>query len=176
MLAKRHDLQKMAAFNLGVAEAVTYKKKARDLDFHVRSLVKKNNCPETALICLWTCENLTFLSIFSRNPIFSKSVLSLPHESWSSESMQQIWLDRYSFVPELSLLPHTKTHFRRLITQYNTCIWYIYMILLTFCDTWFEGHCQGHCETEEESRRGILGETGTGSASRRVSWSWAVYL
>lgn len=40
MLAKRHDLQKMAAFNLGVAEAVTHKKKTRDLDFHVRCLPK----------------------------------------------------------------------------------------------------------------------------------------
>lgn len=37
-MAKRHDLQKMAAFNLGVAEAVTHKKKTRDLDFHVRPL------------------------------------------------------------------------------------------------------------------------------------------
>lgn len=45
MLAKRHDLQKMAAFNLGVAEAVTHKKKTRDLDFHVRCLVKKNQKP-----------------------------------------------------------------------------------------------------------------------------------
>lgn len=35
MLVKRHDLQKMAAFNLGVAEAVTHKKKSRDMDFHV---------------------------------------------------------------------------------------------------------------------------------------------
>jgi hypothetical protein len=35
MLAKRHDLQKMAAFNVGVAEAVTHKKKTRDMDFHV---------------------------------------------------------------------------------------------------------------------------------------------
>lgn len=33
-LAKRHDLQKMAAFNLGVAEAVQTKKKTRDMDFH----------------------------------------------------------------------------------------------------------------------------------------------
>lgn len=46
MLAKRHDLQKMAAFNLGVAEAVTHKKKTRDLDFHVRCLVKKNKNPD----------------------------------------------------------------------------------------------------------------------------------
>lgn len=41
MLAKRHDLQKMAAFNLGVAEAVTYKKKARDLDFHKSYIFQK---------------------------------------------------------------------------------------------------------------------------------------
>lgn len=33
-LAKRHNLQKMAAFNLGVAEAVQNKKKSRDTDFH----------------------------------------------------------------------------------------------------------------------------------------------
>ncbi|KAK3098685.1 hypothetical protein FSP39_021970 [Pinctada imbricata] len=33
-LSKRHDLQKMAAFNLGVAEAVTTKKKSRDTEFH----------------------------------------------------------------------------------------------------------------------------------------------
>lgn len=34
-LAKRHNLQKMAAFNLGVAEAVQNKKKTRETDFHV---------------------------------------------------------------------------------------------------------------------------------------------
>ncbi|VDI42322.1 Hypothetical predicted protein [Mytilus galloprovincialis] len=33
-LAKRHNLQKMAAFNLGVAEAVQNKKKTRETDFH----------------------------------------------------------------------------------------------------------------------------------------------
>lgn len=33
-LAKRHDLQKMAAFNLGVADGVNIKKKSRDTDFH----------------------------------------------------------------------------------------------------------------------------------------------
>lgn len=33
-LAKRHNLQKMAAFNLGVAEAIQSKKKTRDTDFH----------------------------------------------------------------------------------------------------------------------------------------------
>ncbi|XP_046374340.1 coiled-coil domain-containing protein 81-like isoform X4 [Haliotis rufescens] len=32
-LSKRHDLQKMAAFNLGVADATIQKKKARDADF-----------------------------------------------------------------------------------------------------------------------------------------------
>lgn len=41
MLAKRHDLQKMAAFNLGVAEAVTHKKKTRDLDFHKSYIFQK---------------------------------------------------------------------------------------------------------------------------------------
>lgn len=50
MLAKRNDLQKMAAFNLGVAEAVTHKKKTRDLDFHVRCLPKNSNYPVRALI------------------------------------------------------------------------------------------------------------------------------
>lgn len=49
MLAKRHDLQKMAAFNLGVAEAVTHKKKTRELDFHVRCLLKNSNYPVRAL-------------------------------------------------------------------------------------------------------------------------------
>lgn len=43
-MAKRHDLQKMAAFNLGVAEAVTHKKKTRDLDFHVRPLAYQRLC------------------------------------------------------------------------------------------------------------------------------------
>ncbi|XP_067676631.1 coiled-coil domain-containing protein 81-like isoform X2 [Haliotis asinina] len=33
-LSKRQDLQKMAAFNLGVADATIQKKKARDTDFH----------------------------------------------------------------------------------------------------------------------------------------------
>ena len=37
-MAKRHDLQKMAAFNLGVSEAVHQKKKERDTDFHVREI------------------------------------------------------------------------------------------------------------------------------------------
>lgn len=41
MLAKRHDLQKMAAFNLGVAEAVTHKKKTRELDFHKSYIFQK---------------------------------------------------------------------------------------------------------------------------------------
>ncbi|XP_078323683.1 coiled-coil domain-containing protein 81-like isoform X2 [Crassostrea virginica] len=41
LLAKRHDLQKMAAFNLGVAEAVTHKKKTRDLDFHKSYIFQK---------------------------------------------------------------------------------------------------------------------------------------
>lgn len=41
---------------------------------------------------------------------------------------------------------------------------------------WFEGHCQGHSEAEEEGGRGILRETGAGSASRRVSRSCTVYL
>lgn len=51
----------------------------------------------------------------------------------------------------------------------------MYMILVTFCDIWFEGHCQGHSKTEEEGGRGILRETGAGSASRRVSRSWTIY-
>ncbi|KAL4233395.1 Coiled-coil domain-containing protein 81 [Mactra antiquata] len=33
-MAKRHNLQKMAAFNLGVSEAVHHKKRARDTEFH----------------------------------------------------------------------------------------------------------------------------------------------
>ncbi|XP_021352588.1 coiled-coil domain-containing protein 81-like isoform X3 [Mizuhopecten yessoensis] len=41
LLAKRHDLQKMAAFNLGVSEAVLSKKKARDLDFHKSYIFQK---------------------------------------------------------------------------------------------------------------------------------------
>ncbi|XP_056013773.1 coiled-coil domain-containing protein 81-like isoform X4 [Ostrea edulis] len=41
MLVKRHDLQKMAAFNLGVAEAVTHKKKSRDMDFHKSYIFQK---------------------------------------------------------------------------------------------------------------------------------------
>lgn len=48
-MAKRHNLQKMAAFNLGVSEAVHHKKRLRDTDFHVSfyisfyrvSLIKK---------------------------------------------------------------------------------------------------------------------------------------
>lgn len=86
MLAKRHDLQKMAAFNLGVAEAVTHKKKTRDLDFHVRCLVKKKKKPRLSSKSINSSliehvENLMFIFFSSRNPIFSKSVLSLPHES-----------------------------------------------------------------------------------------------
>ncbi|XP_033741101.1 coiled-coil domain-containing protein 81-like isoform X2 [Pecten maximus] len=41
LLAKRHDLQKMAAFNLGVSEAVLSKKKARDLEFHKSYIFQK---------------------------------------------------------------------------------------------------------------------------------------
>ncbi|XP_061176644.1 coiled-coil domain-containing protein 81-like isoform X3 [Saccostrea echinata] len=41
MLAKRHDLQKMAAFNLGVAEGINHKKKTRDLDFHKSYIFQK---------------------------------------------------------------------------------------------------------------------------------------
>lgn len=41
LLAKRHDLQKMAAFNLGVSEAVLSKKKARDTDFHKSYIFQK---------------------------------------------------------------------------------------------------------------------------------------
>ncbi|XP_062598479.1 coiled-coil domain-containing protein 81-like isoform X1 [Saccostrea cucullata] len=41
MLAKRHDLQKMAAFNLGVAEGINHKRKTRDLDFHKSYIFQK---------------------------------------------------------------------------------------------------------------------------------------
>ena len=34
-MAKRQNLQKMAAFNLGVAEGVHQKKRERDTEFHV---------------------------------------------------------------------------------------------------------------------------------------------
>ena len=51
-LAKRHDLQKMAAFNLGVAEAVQTKKKTRDRDFHVSILCCENLCVEVTEIDL----------------------------------------------------------------------------------------------------------------------------
>ena len=51
-LAKRHDLQKMAAFNLGVAEAVQTKKKTRDRDFHVSILCCENLCVEVTEIGL----------------------------------------------------------------------------------------------------------------------------
>ena len=46
-MAKRHDLQKMAAFNLGVSEAIHQKKKERDTDFHVSGLLlcSLNSCP-----------------------------------------------------------------------------------------------------------------------------------
>ena len=45
-MAKRQNLQKMAAFNLGVAEGVHQKKKERDTDFHVSFL---------ALYCKKSC-------------------------------------------------------------------------------------------------------------------------
>ena len=35
LLGKRHENQKMAAFNLGVSEAVKVKKTERPIDFHV---------------------------------------------------------------------------------------------------------------------------------------------
>ena len=45
-MAKRQNLQKMAAFNLGVAEGVHQKKKERDTDFHVSflALYYKKSC------------------------------------------------------------------------------------------------------------------------------------
>ncbi len=36
-LARRHDSQKIAAFNLGVSEAIKAKGAMRDTDFHVSS-------------------------------------------------------------------------------------------------------------------------------------------
>jgi hypothetical protein len=36
-MAKRHNLQKMAAFNLGVSEALHQKKRMRDTEFQVGS-------------------------------------------------------------------------------------------------------------------------------------------
>ena len=40
-MMKRHDNQKMAAFNLGVADAVNGKKKTRPLDFHPSYVFQK---------------------------------------------------------------------------------------------------------------------------------------
>ena len=41
MLAKRHESQKMAAFNLGVADAITTKKRSRDTNFHPSFIFQK---------------------------------------------------------------------------------------------------------------------------------------
>lgn len=41
LLAKRHENQKMAAFNVGVAEAVKSKKTARATDFHPSYIFQK---------------------------------------------------------------------------------------------------------------------------------------
>ena len=38
MIGKRHNHQKVAAFNLGVSEAIRTKKNAKDPDFHVRKV------------------------------------------------------------------------------------------------------------------------------------------
>lgn len=38
-MAKRQNLQKMAAFNLGVSEALHDKKRQRDTEFHVSNLL-----------------------------------------------------------------------------------------------------------------------------------------
>lgn len=83
MLAKRHDLQKMAAFNLGVAEAVTHKKKTRDLDFHVRCLVKKKKQPRLSSKSINSSliEHVKILCLFfffQKSYIFQKRPLTPP--------------------------------------------------------------------------------------------------
>ena len=52
-MAKRQNLQKMAAFNLGVAEGVHQKKKERDTDFHVSPCLDCISYSEK----IWSCEN-----------------------------------------------------------------------------------------------------------------------
>lgn len=139
MLAKRHDLQKMAAFNLGVAEAVTHKKKTRDLDFHVRCLVKKKQKPRLSSKSINSSliEHVKILCLF----FFLPEILYFPKASSHSPTNleaarvrnRSVWTGN-GLVPELSFLPHTKTMFRRLLTQCNTCTLCMNMIMLTFCD------------------------------------------
>lgn len=136
MLAKRHDLQKMAAFNLGVAEAVTHKKKTRDLDFHVRcfKLVKKKKKSRLSSKSINSSliEHVKILRLF----FFLPEILYFPKASSHSPTNleaarvrnRSVWTGN-GLVPELSFLPHTKTMFRRLLTQCNTCTWCINMIM-----------------------------------------------